>query len=107
MTHPNPNRPTAPHVSETCLGDPSGWHACWTVEDTGRWWPWLLRPDAASDAGCSCVRCAPHEQLGMYPLPGLALCGAPTQHGAPCSRYVGGRGPCWQHQRAGDRERQR
>lgn len=85
MSHHDRRPASAPIATETCLHDPGGLHACWVVEDDGSWWPWLLSPNGCDHdpcrCGCPCPRCAPHEQLGAYPLPDLNLCGQPTTRG--------------------------
>lgn len=103
MTRQDRRRDSSPIASETCLHDPGGLHACWVVRDDGSWWPWLLSPAGCDHnpcrCGCACRHCAPHEQLGYYPLFGLDLCGEPTTTGEPCRRWVGCADPCWQHRR--------
>lgn len=90
----------------TCLGDVGapGWHAVVAVGRDGQ--PatlWLWHADGPDYAHPG--EPPPHERLGSYPLPGLALCGQPTVSGRPCQRWVDGRGPCWQHRRGADQRR--
>ena len=84
--------------------DPESWAVTAAAAD-GTVSLWLYRPDAPENAvdGCSCARCAPHEQLGPLPRSmrenlSQPRCGHPRADGKPCRALVREAGkPCHHH----------